>query len=382
MTILDKNLKNELIEIRRQLHMYPELGLQEYKTSELIIKELEKLDIEISKNIHKTGIVATLKGDFPGKTILFRCDMDALPIQEETNCEYSSKNKNMHACGHDIHVTWLIGAAKALSKLKSQLKGNIKFLFQPAEENPGGAKEMIACGVLENPKVDFCFGAHVYPDFKVGEIGYREKEVTSFPDFYKIKLYGKGGHGSMPHMCNNPIPVGMQICSSIENDISRKINPFEPLVISTCVFNSGTSRGAIPDTLIMEGTVRSYKIEIRDMIECEMKNIIKNICDLNNMKYEFEYNSLCIPIFNDSNLTRLIINNLKNQNFKYMEYPFLGGEDFAFFSRAVPSVFFFIGSSNDDILTNYPLHHPKFNVDENVIFTGVKLYCDIALNLL
>ncbi|MGL5659217.1 MAG: M20 metallopeptidase family protein [Cetobacterium sp.] len=382
MTELKADLKEELIKIRRELHRYPELGLNEIFTSKFIVKKLKEMNLEVFDDIWETGVVGILKGDLPGKTILFRCDMDGLKIQEETNCDYKSKNENMHACGHDIHITWVLGAAKLLSDMKHKIKGNIKFLFQPAEENPGGAREMIRHGVLNNPKVDYCIGAHVYPDFRVGEIGYREKEITAYPDFYNLKIFGKGGHGSMPHKCNNPIPVGVNIVSMFQNLISLKINPFETAVISTCIFRSGTSRGAIPDTLEIEGTARSYKKETREMIEREMKKIVENICRINDMKYEFQYNSACIPIYNNPLLINNIISNLKEQNFKYMFEPFLGGEDFAFFSREVPSAFFFIGSSNEDLETNYPLHHPKFNVDENVIFVGVKLYYDTALYLL
>lgn len=380
---MTNTLKEQLINIRRTLHSIPEIGLKEYKTSEFIIKELEKLGLEIKTNIHQTGIVALLKGKYPGKTILFRCDMDGLNIFEENEFYYKSKNiGTMHACGHDVHMTWVLGAAIILSKYKDKLKGNIKFLFQPAEENPGGAKEMIEQGVLENPTVDFCFGAHVYPDLKIGKIGYREKEITSFPDFFKIKIVGKGGHGSMPHKANNPIPIGHNIYMSIEKDIHKKINPFEPLVISTCIFKSGTSRAIIPESVEIEGTVRSFNKDVRNIVRTEMENIVKTMSTLNDMKYEFSYSSACIPIFNDPELTKTIVNTLKNYNFEYMTEPFLGGEDFAFFSHKVPSTFFFIGSSNENPLTKNPLHHPKFNIDEDVIFEGINLYCDLALMIL
>ena len=246
--------------------MYPEVGYDEFNTSKLVISELKKLNLEIKTNVAKTGVITLLKGKYPGKTILVRADMDALRVDEETDLEFKSKIPGvMHACGHDGHTASLLGAAMILSELKDKLHGNIKFMFQPDEEIESGAKPMIDEGILENPHVDAAFGGHLWGGVKEGMVGVKHGPMMASPDIFNIKIIGKGGHGGVPQSSIDPTPILSQVISTLQTVVSRKNNPFTPLVLSCCHVKAGNTdcHNAIPTEALLGGTVRAFDEETR-----------------------------------------------------------------------------------------------------------------------
>ncbi|WP_442878314.1 M20 metallopeptidase family protein, partial [Cetobacterium sp.] len=266
------------MEIRRELHQNPEIGFHEFKTAALIKKELDKLGIPYKGEVAKTGVVGLIEGKYPGKTVLLRADMDALPIHEETDCEYKSKIPGMmHACGHDGHVAGLLGAAMILNELKDEISGNIKLVFQPAEEGPGGAKPMIEEGILENPKVDAAFGCHLWPSYPSGKIIFKEQEMMAHPTAFEIEIQGVGGHGSLPEKTVDPIIVGCQAVINFQNIISRNISTLTPAVLSCCSIKSGEAGNVIPDTLTIKGTIRTFDENLTAEILERMDQILKGL---------------------------------------------------------------------------------------------------------
>ncbi|MBQ6630918.1 MAG: amidohydrolase, partial [Romboutsia sp.] len=270
-----KYLKH-MMNLRETIHMYPEDGFKEFKTSEIIIEELEKLGIKVQKNIAKTGVVGLIEGKYPGKTVLLRADMDALKIQEQADVEYKSKiDGMMHACGHDGHVAGLLGAAMIINELKDNLHGNVKLLFQPAEERDGGALPMIEEGVLENPKVDAAFGAHLWGYLKEGEAHLKEGPMMAAPDIFNIKVIGKGGHGAVPQESIDPIVITCQIVNALQTIVSRKINPLDPVVVTCGKIQGGDSHNVIPNEVELEGTIRTFKEETRKLVPRIIEDLVK-----------------------------------------------------------------------------------------------------------
>lgn len=375
---------NEIINYRRKLHSIPELGGKEFKTSEFIIEKLNEMGIEVKTGFAKTGIQGMIYGQ-GNKTIMIRADIDALPIQEENNIEYKSKHNGiMHACGHDIHTAILLGTAKILSKIKDKLKGNVKFCFQPAEETIGGADLMIKDGILENPKVDYVIGLHVEPNIKLGKISVEAGPITSYPDFFQIKLIGKGGHGSFPSVTIDPILPAVEIYNML-NLIYKKITPLNPNVLQICKFNAGNYDAIIPDEANLAGTVRTLYKEDRELIKNEIYKIVKNVSEIYGVKSEINYRGKTFPVLNNPKAVeyvREVIKEIFNNNFVVHKNFKLGGDDFCFYTKDIPATYLIIGSSNDSNETKYPLHNSKFNVDERVIELGIKSFVNITYNYL
>lgn len=369
-----EKIENELIEIRRNIHSYPEIGLKEKKTAALIEKKMRELDLDVKTNICETGVVATLKGKYPGNTLLIRADMDCLPITELNNLEYKSKHKGfMHACGHDAHVAWTIGAAIILSELRDEIHGNIKFVFQPAEELPvpAGAETMIKEGVLNDPDVTSVIGAHVWPDIDSGKIGIKNGPMMASPDLFKIIVKGEGGHGAKQHTCVDPIFLANQIYMNLQTIVSKKIDPLESVLLSIGMFSGGSSANIIPETVEMQGTVRTFSFDLRDKMPKMIEAIIKGIVEPAGGTYEFEYTSNCPPVINDENMVSLVEKAgkdiLGNNNVIKLKKPTMIGEDFSYYQMHVPGVFFFVGTKNVDKGIVNPLHSPNFNIDEDIL---------------
>lgn len=384
---MSEEIKEELIALRRDIHKHPEIGFKEVRTASLIAELLQSLNIEVERNKAITGVVGLLKGKYPGKTVLLRADMDCLPIEELTDVEYKSENTGfMHACGHDTHTSWLIGAAKILSKFREQLHGNVKFVFQPCEERSGGAELLIKEGILENPKVDIAFGAHIWPTIPSGSIGIKYGAMMGAPDAFKITIKGKGGHGATPQNCIDPISIGCQVYNSIQHDLTRRIDPLEPVLVSICKFNAGTNYNIIPDTAELEGTIRTLSYSARKQIPSLLESTVKAICEANGASYLFNYESFCPPVINDSSLTNFVEKNSKGflgeDKVILIEKPTMIGEDFSCYQEKVPGVFIHIGNYNELKNTTYGLHHPKFNVDEDVIPKAAALFAYLTLNYL
>lgn len=387
--IIEKSqeIKDELIRIRRDIHAHPEPGRKEFRTSALVAEKLKELGLEVRTNVAETGVVATLRGKYPGNTILLRADMDSLPITEKNDVEYKSQNPGyMHACGHDAHTTWVIGAAMILSQFKDQMHGNVKFLFQPDEEIDGGADRMIKDGALENPHVDAAIGAHVWPTVESGKIGVKYGPMMAAPDHITIKIYGKAGHGAEPHNCIDPISVACQVYMSLQTLVSRRINPVEPAVVTIARITGGTTHNAIPEKVEMEGTVRTLTNELRERMPHLIENIIKGICEANNATYEFIYDPHYPPVINNSDMVALVEKAgkaiLGEDGVVVTDKPTMGGEDFSYFQQKVPGAFFIVGTYNKEKGLTNSLHNPKFNIDEDIIPLAAAVLAQSALTYL
>ena len=382
-----KAIEEKLIIIRRDLHAHPELGLEEYRTSGIIATYLQELGLEVTRGIGKTGVVALLRGKMEGKTILLRADMDCLKLEEKNHIEYKSINKGyMHACGHDVHVSWLLGAAMILSKFKEEIKGNVKFVFQPAEEFSAGAELMIAEGVLENPKVDAAIGAHIWPFVEAGKIAVKSGAIMASTDMFKIEVCGEGGHGAHPNKCIDPLVAATEIFTALQTIVSRRLDPLEPAVVTVGKFNSGTAYNIIPDKAYLEGTIRTINNETREKVPLIMEEIIKGITLANGASYKFEYQQFHPPVTNDKNMTELLKASTEKlfgeDSFLKVERPAMTGEDFSFFQQKVPGVFFWVGNGSEEKCTNVPLHSPNFQADETAIARAAALFANCALEYL
>ena len=380
-----KYLKH-MMNLRETIHMYPEDGFKEFKTSEIITEELEKLGIKVQKNIAKTGVVGLIEGKYPGKTVLLRADMDALKIQEQADVEYKSKiDGMMHACGHDGHVAGLLGAAMILNELKDNLHGNVKLVFQPAEEREGGALPMIEEGVLENPKVDAAFGAHLWGYLKEGEVHLKEGPMMAAPDLFNIKVIGKGGHGALPQESIDPIVITCQIVNALQTVVSRKINPLDPVVVTCGKIQGGESFNVIPNEVELEGTIRTFKEETRNLVPRIMEDLVKGITTSQGASYEFKYEPHYPALLNDKNMTNFAKKSLEKvvgeENVFDLKEPNMGGEDFAYFAQKVPSAFIFIGIAKNE--SEPVIHHnPYFKWDSKNVGILAQGLAQIAVDYL
>ncbi len=382
-----KAISNELISLRRDIHSHPEMGLEEIRTSQIAMENLEKLGIEVQNGIGQTGVVGILRGKFQGKTIILRADMDCLKIEEKNDISYKSQNNGfMHACGHDVHTAWLVGAAKILCDFKEVLHGNIKFVFQPAEEALGGAKLVIEEGVLENPKVDAVIGAHVWPYLQSGRIGIKQGPIMAATDNFKLTIFGKGGHGAHPHKCIDPIVSATEIFMAFQTIVSRNIDPLEPAVITVGKFNSGSAHNIIPDNAYMEGTVRTLSLQTRRKIPELMEKVISGITSANGTKYKLEFVPYHPPVINEKELTSKVEKSIEDilgkDCIEKIEVPSMAGEDFSYFQEKVPGTFFWIGIGDEEKGTDMPLHASNFMVDEEMISIGAAVLAKSALDFL
>lgn len=382
-----QEIKEELMNIRRQFHQYPELGYEEKRTAKTIAKILHDLGLEVTTEVAKTGVVALLKGKESGKTIGIRGDMDALPLEEISDQPYRSKaSGKMHACGHDAHMTYVIGAAKILKKYESQLKGNVKFIFQPAEESIGGAKPMIEEGVLENPKVDAILGGHVWPDTPTGSIEVLEGPVMASTGILHLEIYGKGGHAARPHENIDPIQIGQEILQRLQNLTSRGIDPLENAVISICSFQAGETYNVMPEKAVLKGTIRTLNNELRLKIPEKIKNIVENITNYYGARYSLDITHLYPATINDKNFTKFAGTSaeelLGKEKVIQGDKPSMAGEDFAFYLEKVPGTFLRIGNYNEEQGLVYNLHNPHFDIDEEQLGNVSALYAKIAMDFL
>lgn len=378
-------IKDEIIEWRRYLHQYPELGFDEKNSSSFVFEKLKSWGIE-TKKCAITGVVGLIKGK-PGKTIALRADLDALPIKEMTLLPYSSKNPGkMHACGHDGHTAIVLGAAKVLSQLKDKLTGNIKLIFQPAEEGPGGAEPMIKEGVLTNPAVDAIVGLHIRTSLPSGKIGIKSGKLMAAPDEFKIRVIGKGTHAAHPDQGIDPIIIASQIVLALQNLVSRETDPTEPALISCGTFQAGSKANIIPGEAVITGTVRTLSSELRTRMRKRIEELVAGITGASKAKYEFEYKFEYPPLVNDdkmAELARKVSANMPGKNMLFeLKDPSMGGEDFAYYLKKIPGVYVFLGNYNPDKDTIYPIHSPNFKIDEDVLPLGTEFLARMAFNYL
>lgn len=383
---LGEKYLQHMINLRETIHMYPEDGFSEFTTSKIIIEELDKLGIKVQKNVAKTGVVGLIEGKYPGKTVLLRADMDALKIQEQADVEYKSKiDGMMHACGHDGHVAGLLGAAMILNELKDNLHGNVKLVFQPAEERDGGALPMIEEGVLENPKVDAAFAAHLWGYLNEGEVHLKEGPMMASPDIFNIKVIGKGGHGAVPQEAIDPIVITCQIVNSLQTIVSRKINPLDPVVITCGRIQGGDCHNVIPNEVELEGTIRTFNEETRNWVPKVMEDLIRGITTSQGAAYEFKYEPKYPALINDKYMTSFAKESLKKvvgeENVFDLKEPNMGGEDFAYFAQKVPSAFIFVGIANNK--SEPVIHHnPYFKWDSKNVGILAQSLSQIAIDYL
>ncbi|WP_026592969.1 M20 family metallopeptidase [Bacillus sp. UNC437CL72CviS29] len=375
--------KEQLIEWRRHFHRYPELSFHEEKTSQFIYDILQTIPhLEISRPT-KYSIMARLTGKRSGKTIAIRADMDALPIREENQFEFVSKNPGvMHACGHDGHIAMLLGTVYTLVEQREKIQGEIRFLFQHAEENfPGGAGEMVAAGVMED--VDYIIGAHLWASLEVGKVGVIYGPAMAAPDVFKITIEGKGGHAGIPHETVDSIAIGTQVVTQLQQIVSRLTNPLDSLVLSVTQFHAGTTHNVIPEQAKIEGTVRSLKHELREQTAQQIENIVKHITEAYGATYHYSYEYGYRPVVNDEWVTQLVENTaleLYGRERVSRLQPTMAGEDFSAFLQKAPGTFFFIGAGNKEKGIVYPHHHPRFTFDEDALPIGVEVFVKSVLN--
>jgi amidohydrolase len=379
------DVRDEVIGWRRYFHMYPELSFQEERTAQFVYETLQTFGkLEITRPT-KTSVMARLIGQQPGKVIALRADMDALPIEEENDFDFVSKNSGvMHACGHDGHTAMLLGAAKVLNQLKEHIKGEIRFLFQHAEELfPGGAQEMVKAGVLDG--VDHVIGIHLCSPVEVGKIGICHGPATSGTDTFDIKIQGKGGHSSEPHATVDPIAVGSQVINNLQHIVSRYCDPLEKLVVSVTKFHSGTAYNVIPDTAILSGSIRSLNSELRQQIPSLIERIVKGVTEAHNASFDVDYHFGYSSVVNDDRVREVIektIIDVWGEDTLLKLPALMSGEDFSAFTDKTPGCFIFVGAGNQNKGINYPHHHPRFTIDEDALVIGVELFVQSAFRLL
>lgn len=379
---------DDVIEIRRHIHQYPELGYKEKNASVFVAKKLKKLGIKVEEDVGGYGVVGLLRGAQPGKTLLLRADMDALPIQEQTGLPFSSKIDGiMHACGHDMHTAILLGVAKVMSEFSYKIHGNIKFMFQPAEEcSPnGGAKYMIRDGVLENPKVDYAMALHMFPDLEVGKIGFIRGPASAQSDRFFINIKGEAGHASAPHQGIDAIVAASDVVSGFQNIVARHVNPKDSIVITVGKINGGRRYNVLAEDVKLEGTVRIMTPGYKDKIKKLMQQVGENIAKADGAKFEMKYVNGYPMMINNIEMFERVSKGIAN----YMgedvpvEIPQdAGGEDFAFISQKVPSLYLKLGSLSSDSSKSYPLHNSRVIFDEDSIPIGIKALVISSIALL
>ncbi|UNC92944.1 M20 metallopeptidase family protein [Candidatus Contubernalis alkaliaceticus] len=381
-------LKEQLVEIRRHFHRYPETAFEEEKTGEYISSLLEKLGLKVQKNVAGTGVTALLKGSEPGKTIALRADMDALPLQDGKDADYSSRYPGVcHACGHDAHMTVVLGAAMLLLKYSEKIKGQVKFIFQPAEEKPpGGACFMIEAGVLTQPSVDAILGIHTNPYYPVGSVALKRGPVMAAADSFKIKIIGSGGHGAAPHQTVDSVVVASQVIQALQLISSRRVNPIEPVVLSIGKIQGGEKFNIIAAEVEMEGTVRTLSSELRDRMEGMIDEILKGITSACGAAYELEYTRNYPVLVNEDKVTALVEEAsreiLGEENTLIMESPLMGSEDFAHYLEHVPGSYLFLGVAPEAGKSVHPWHHQDYDINEESLPVGAAVLAWAALKLL
>ncbi len=372
------SVRQDVLQWRRYLHAHPELSFQEEETAKFVYDTLTTFDgLEVSRPT-KTSVMARLIGSAARPVVAVRADMDALPITEENDFEFASKRPGvMHACGHDGHTAMLLGTAKVLAGLRDQLPGEVRFLFQHAEELfPGGAQQMVDAGVMDG--VDVVIGAHLWMPLAVGLVGVADGPLTAAPDTFRIIVRGRGGHAAQPHLTVDSVAVGAQIVTNLQHVVARHTDPMDRLVLSVTKFHAGTADNIIPETAEMEGTVRSFNPQLRQGVPALMERIVKGITEAHGAQYEFFYEGGYRPVVNDVTVTAWLREALAESfgpdRLVQDGLATMGGEDFSAFQTKARGTFILIGAANPHAGIVYPHHHPRFTVDEDALAVGVQAF--------
>jgi len=380
--LIPDNLRREVIATRRAIHSHPELGFEEVETSRLVATRLRDLGYEVHTGIAQTGVVGVLHGRRAGRTIMLRADMDALPIDEENPLEFrSSIPGRMHACGHDGHVAILLGAAALIADRKEDLAGTVCLVFQPAEEGRGGAERMVKEGLIERFEIERAYGLHLWSNKPVGTLGFREGAFCASGDTIDVTIRARGGHGAMPHQTPDPIVTAANFITSVQQVVSRSVDPMEPSVVTIGSIHGGSAPNVIPPTLKMSGTVRAFSNEVREAMPASIERVLRGCCQISGAEADFAYH-WCFPVTeNDSEQTRYarrVATTLGEERVIEIE-PLTGSEDFSFYAQRVPACFFALGSQGDASTAN--AHHSStFDIDERALDVGVQMMATLALD--
>jgi amidohydrolase len=376
-----------VVSLRREIHAHPELGNLEQRTPALIVDTLTDLGLEIEERVGGTGVVAVLRGGHPGPTLALRADMDALPIDEEGERPFRSTVPGvMHACGHDGHVAMLVGAVRVLHGLREHLHGNVKFLFQPAEETYGGASEMIAAGCLRtDPPVDAVFGLHLWPLAPSGQLWIRDGAIMASSDVVRIVIKGRGGHASEPHQAIDPVPIAAQVITNLQTLVTRRFDARTPLVVTITYLQAGSAFNVIPSETVLGGTIRTVDAALRAALPAEIEHLVHHTAAALGGAAEVAYVQGSGVVVNDAGFTNFVrrsVRSVRGQDSVFdMPHPVMGAEDFGLYAEQVPGAFAFLGARPAH-QEAYPCHHPRFDLDEAALPVGVEVLTTVALGFL
>jgi amidohydrolase len=374
-------MESWLRDVRRDFHRHPELRFQERRTAARVAEYLQRLGMEVEEGVGGTGVAGLFTGDSSGKTFALRADMDALPIREETAVPYASCNQGvMHACGHDAHMTMALGAARVIAdspSLRDRIRGRVKFIFQPAEEGGHGAREMIAAGVLEKPRVDLVVAAHMAPLLPIGTVGIYLREACASADAFEIKITGKGAHAAYPHLSRDPIATGAYLITALQSIASRNADPTKGLVVSVTRVQGGTATNIIPDEMVIAGTIRALHREVRDLAITRLNDLVRGICEAHGLRGEVTLSEGYPAMVNHEPVSRFIAETAREvvgEDRVLVRQPKFGSEDFSYFLERCPGAGFDLGCANEAEGITHMLHTSRFNLDERVLPLGVELY--------
>lgn len=370
--------REQLIGWRRDFHANPELAYTETRTANIVADHLEKLGYEVRKGVGKTGVTGVLRGSGSGKTLMLRADMDCLPIQEENAVPYASRQSGrMHACGHDGHTAVLMMVASKLASSKRKFNGNIKLVFQPAEEGGNGAVAMIEDGALQNPKVDHAIGLHVYNSLPLGKVGLSPGPIMAGIDEFHLTIVGTGGHAAAPHQTVDPIVVAAQTIVALQTIVSRNVDPIKSAVITVGALHAGEAFNVIASTAEMKGTVRFFDSQLGDNLPAWIERVIRGTTEAMGATYQLDYKRLAPPVINDAAMAEFIRDvsaEVVGDSQVHFNERLMGSEDMAYFLNEVPGCFFFVGSANAERGLAHPHHSSRFDFDEAALETGVKIF--------
>ena len=381
-----KAYHDDTVSVRRHLHRHPELSYREHQTTDYIVGRLDDLGIPVDRPLD-TGCVGIIRGGKPSdRVVALRADIDALPIEEEGafKSDFMSENEGVaHCCGHDGHTANLLGVARILSELREEIEGTVLLVFQPGEEKlPGGARMLCETGYLQDKGVDVIYGLHTKPDLEPGKIALRKGPLMARPDEFRIEIIGEGGHAASPHEAVDPIVMASQVVSQLQTVVSRNISPTEPAVVTVGKISGGSAHNIIPEKVELLGTVRTFGEETAEKIRKRIESIVKGVTEAAGGTYAFDFDYGYPAVTNTEWATDIVIQTaselLGEENVELLDDPIMAGEDFAFYQRHFPGVFFFLGSGHEKTESTYSWHHPKYNLDEECFRTGSALMASLV----